>query len=119
MKQKTGRYLLSLLFALAMVTGLLPGTSVTAWANDGLVLGETDYSVKLNPSPYTCLGDGGSDTPDASKCVSASVPPVTCQCLRPPCQVRPLVTRPPDTRVCDCGVRINSTGLIIICDEKI
>lgn len=77
MKQKTGRYLLSLLFALAMVTGLLPGTSVTAWANDGLVLGETDYSVKLNPSPYTCLGDGGSDTPDASKCVSASVPPVT------------------------------------------
>ena len=73
MKQKTGRYLLSLLFALAMVTGLLPGTSVTAWANDGLVLGETDYSVKLNPSPY-CLGDGGSDTPDASKCVSASVP---------------------------------------------
>jgi hypothetical protein len=74
MKQKTGRYLLSLLFALAMVTGLLPGTSVTAWANDGLVLGETDYSVKMNPSPYTCLGDGGSDTPDASKCVSASVP---------------------------------------------
>lgn len=70
MKQKTGRYLLSLLFALAMVTGLLPGTSVTAWANDGLVLGETDYSVKLK----TCLGDGGSDTPDASKCVSASVP---------------------------------------------
>lgn len=56
MKQKTGRYLLSLLFALAMVTGLLPGTSVTAWANDGLVLGETDYSVKLNPSPYVLGG---------------------------------------------------------------
>ncbi|MBR1567769.1 MAG: InlB B-repeat-containing protein [Lachnospiraceae bacterium] len=46
MKQKTGRKLLSFLLTLAMVVGMMPGMSLTAYADENVAkVGETEYAT--------------------------------------------------------------------------
>ena len=56
MKQKTGRRVLSFLLTLAMVVGMMPGMSLTAYAADV----DTTYTITI-PSTLTVSGSGWND----------------------------------------------------------
>ena len=63
MKQKTGRKLLSVLLALAMVLGLMPGMSLTALAYDRnpyASLVNTTTTVTFNGKPWYIIADNST-----------------------------------------------------------
>ena len=51
MKQKTGRKLLGVLLALALTVGLMPGMGLTAYAADGVAIGNGGYPYGKNMTP--------------------------------------------------------------------